>query len=141
MISLHESKSSLTTILFDILLAIALPFILIISWPMPIPTSVSLTLIIIHIIIGITRYMWRKEIDWPVWADIMADILGGLFIFSAFYPKQVTYIFVIYLSVGCFIIYGHTRKIIWPHLPYYYGSYTKIEQTKTSNTIDSSIKF
>lgn len=121
------------SITFDIMLAIALPLLCILAWPAPVPFAVFLFLVICHIVIAIYRYIYNREIVWPIWADILAALTGAILVISAFIPMQEWYTTVIYIAVGLFIMFGHIKKICYPNKPYYYGTAVPTSSTPADN--------
>ena len=96
----------------------------------PAPFAVFVFLILCHIVIAIFRYAYKREIVWPVWADLLAASCGVVLIVSAFVPRPPWYSAVIYFSVGIFIIYGHIKKIFFPTHSYYYDEVPTIKVDK-----------
>ena len=121
MISLYKSTNINNYVPFDIILAIAFPLLIYISIDYPGQLTIFIFLTVTHIIMGVLRYCCRKEVRWPVWADLIAIGAGALLvIFSIVWetaPARIT----IYSLIGVFIMYGHGHKIASPELPYYYG--------------------
>lgn len=114
-------NATMTTVLFDIFLAIGFPTLCIISWPNTVPFVVFMALILIHIGIAVVRYGYLREIVWPIWADVVAIFMGVTLLLSAIVPRQPLHISIVWSTVGLFIMYGHVRKILCPERPYYFG--------------------
>jgi hypothetical protein len=122
MISCYDSTTTKNvSIPFDILLAIAFPLLFLAAWPTIIPTSIVIFLTVTHVIIAIYRYGYKKEIRWPVWADLFAIACGVLLSLTWLFEIIVVWKTIIFVLVGLFIIYGHGRKLLSPSMPYYYG--------------------
>lgn len=122
MIDCYDSASIKASIPFDIILAIAFPLLIMAAWPAVLPTCIFLFLTTTHIIIAVYRYVYKKEIRWPVWADLFAIGCGVLLAIACFVESLSIWRTVLFVLVGLFIIYGHGRKLLSPGLPYYYGS-------------------
>lgn len=113
-------NSTLSTVLFDIFLAVAFPTLCVISWPYTVPFVVFIALILIHIGIAVVRYGYLREIVWPIWADVVAIYMGVALLLSAIVPRQSLTISIVWSTVGLFIMYGHVRKLLFPERPYYF---------------------
>ena len=61
------------------------------------------------------RYYKKEEIRWSYCAEIIALVIALLFLLEGYYSNRN-----IIILFGILIFYGHIRKIIYPHLNYYY---------------------
>ena len=121
MIDCYGSTSIESSIPFDITLAIAFPLLIMAAWPAVLPTCIFIFLTATHVIIAIYRYVYKKEISWPVWADFIAIVCGALLAIAWLFASLAIWKTVLFVLVGLFVIYGHVRKLLSPDLPYYYG--------------------
>ena len=121
MIATVNAVRSVTTILFDIFLALGFPSLCFISWPNYVPFTVFVMLIVIHISIAVVRYCYLREIVWPLGADIVAIYMGATLLISALVPRQALVLSIMLATAGLVLMYGHVRKIMCPKRPYYFG--------------------
>jgi hypothetical protein len=143
MISLYKSTNVNNYVPFDIILAIAFPLLIYSSIDYPGQLAIFIFLTVTHIIMGILRYCFRKEVRWPVWADFIAIGAGALLVIFSTVPilwdNEIWATdwarIILYSLIGLFIIYGHGRKIAKPELPYYYGQEEKQEITENQQKI------
>ena len=74
-----------------------------------------LIILIVHVWILYCRYLLNRECKFPVYFEIVAIILGLLFILDGYYTNTS-----IIILCGIIIIIGHVNKILYPELPYYF---------------------
>lgn len=73
-------------------------------------------IILSHILIVYNKLVFKHTIKWPIWTEIIAILFGILFIHEGYDNNNILII------MGFIIIYGHTKKIIYPNKPYYFKS-------------------
>ena len=101
--------------LFDILFWITSYYLITFKNKTKIYELAVISLIFSHFIILIERYINGNEIKWPVFCEIIAIIIGIIFIYEGNLNNNI---FLVLL--GLIMIIGHIKKINKPHLPYYF---------------------
>lgn len=103
-------------IIFDLILFLIIFPYLISQNHILILFTLSITLLLIcHIYILYIRYYKKKEIKWSICSEIIALFIGIIFILEGLYSKNN-----ILILFGILILIGHIRKVMYPHLSYYY---------------------
>jgi len=101
--------------LFDIFFWITAYYLVIYKNKSKIYEIAVILLIFSHILIFIDRYIYGTEIKWPIFCEIIAIIIGAVFIYESNLNNNIL------LSIlGIVIILGHITKINYPDSSYYY---------------------
>ena len=101
--------------LFDILFWITSYYLINFKNKTKIYELAVISLIFCHFIILIERYINGNEIKWPIFCEIIAIIIGIIFIYEGNLSRNI-----LLVILGLIIIIGHIKKINNPHLPYYF---------------------
>lgn len=103
-------------IIFDLILFLAIfPYLLSLNNQLILHTISVYVIILTHIYIIYMRYYKKKEIIWSKCSEIIAIFIGLFFLLEGYHSNNN-----IITLFGIIILFGHIKKIMYPHLSYYY---------------------
>ena len=90
-------------------------FFIIFPYLIIIKKSQILTIVVYSIIICHIYILYKKKVDWSIYAEGIAILFGCIFIYEGYYTTHT-----LLICFGLLIIYGHVKKIFYPKSPYYF---------------------
>ena len=103
-------------IIFDLILfLIIFPYLFLLNNKLKLHTISLYVILLSHIYIVYMRYYRKKEVKWSHCSEIIALAIGLIFILEGYHSNNK-----IIILFGIVMLIGHIRKIMYPHLSYYY---------------------